>query len=111
MPARLAQGRRYAETLVQECSFPVTFPPKVVVLRLTAVGSEKFGVVDSTSFLVGFASLGLVSRGSPALSWFFAVAVRTFGYVTKTKLKFGLWILNASFGHLLSILGVCSGDV
>jgi hypothetical protein len=42
------------------------------------------------------------------LSWFFAVAERTFGYISKSKLSFGLWILNSSFGHLLSILGVCS---
>ena len=48
-------------------------------------------------------SLRLASRGSAALSWFFDVAERTFGYVSKSKLNFGLWIRNPSFGHLLSI--------
>ena len=80
------------------------------------------GGVGYTSFLVGLSrevftrildlletvSQRLASRGSPALSWFFAVAERTFGCVSKSKLNFGVWILNSSFDHLLSILGVCS---
>jgi len=36
----------------------VTFPPTFVVRRLAAVGSERFWGVDSSSFLVGFSTLG-----------------------------------------------------
>jgi len=34
-----------------------------------------------------------------ALSWFIAIAERTFGYVSKSKLNFGLWILNSCLDH------------
>ena len=52
--------------------------------------------------------LTAVGQPSPSLSWFFAAAEGTFGYVSKSKFNFGLWILNSNFGHLLIILGVCS---
>jgi len=122
-PRRSDQGRRYAETSSLECSFPVTFPPKVVVRRLVAVASERLGGVNSTSLLVRLSSQGsslvfwicwrhcLARVGQPGescFSWFFAVTERTFGYVNKSKLVFVLWILNSCFDPLLSILGVCS---
>ena len=34
-----------------------------------------------------------------ALSWFVAIAEWTFGYVSKSKLNFGLWILNSCLDH------------
>ena len=113
------QGRRYVETSLLVCSFTVTFPPKVVVRRLAGMGSERFG----GNFLIGLSSQGsslifwicwrhcLAGVGQPeesCLSWFFAVAERTFRYVSKSKLVFGLWILNSCFDLLLSILGICS---
>jgi len=71
----------------------------------------ELGIHSYFGFVGHIVSQRLASRKSPALSWFSAVAERTFGYASKSKLKFCLWILNSCFDHLLNILGVCSVGV
>ena len=130
MPSRLDSRPSLCGNIASRMFFPCHFSSQGCRPRIGCRGECMFwgGGVDPTSFLFGFSSLEyslifwfcwrhgmvlqqLASRGSPVLSWFFVVAERTFGYVNTSKFNFGLWILNSSFGHLLSVLGVCSVGV
>ena len=102
-----AQGRRYAQTSFYNFLSISLFLPRLSSDDWPPWG-VKVGGVNCMRFIVGLSRqvYWLVfwfyltsSRSgwpaqSPALSWFFAVAERTFGYVSKSKLNFVFWNLN-----------------
>ena len=65
-PRGSAQGRRNAEASVLEYSFLVTYPPKVVVRRMAAMGREMFfcgrdAALTVRIFILGFRAWGIHS--------------------------------------------------
>ena len=78
--------------------------------RVFLLGFRPRVIHSNFGFVGDIVSQRLANGGSPALSCFFAVAERTFGDVSKSKLNFESWILNSSL-DLLSILRVCSVGV
>jgi len=127
VPARLGSRQPLCGNIASRMFFPCHFSSQgcrpsigcrekrkfwgVLTLRVFFLSFRAWSIHSYFGFVGDIVSQRLVSRGSPVLSCFIALAKRTFVYVSKSKLSFGLRILNSIFGHLLNILGVCSVGV